>query len=170
MRKQILLKDDYVYIYAPEHPYAAQGGYVAYHRLVAEEKFGKLILPDEIVHHIDGNVKNNDPDNLLVVTKTEHMRAHRATIAYNKEFLEREYITAKKPMQQIAAENGLSRQTIAKWIKYFNIPLRLDNAKVKSTVLSLSSQGFTQFQIAEALGISQMTVSRRLRDAKKHSD
>ena len=37
---------------------------MAEHRLVMEEKLGRLLLPSEVVHHKDGNKTNNHPDNL----------------------------------------------------------------------------------------------------------
>lgn len=46
------------------------------HRVVAEEKLGRELLPGEVVHHIDGNKLNNHPDNLKVMTQAEHMREH----------------------------------------------------------------------------------------------
>lgn len=46
------------------------------HRIVAEEKLGRALLPGEIVHHIDGNKKNNDPNNLVVTTQSAHIREH----------------------------------------------------------------------------------------------
>ena len=33
---------------------------------------GKML----IVHHIDGNKRNNDPSNLAVMTQSEHCRIH----------------------------------------------------------------------------------------------
>ena len=46
------------------------------HRLVAESRLGRSLLKGEIVHHADGNKRNNDPGNLEVITQAEHMRRH----------------------------------------------------------------------------------------------
>lgn len=54
------------------HPNANSRGYYPEHRLVMEEHLGRLLLPDEVVHHIDGKRKNNDLSNLKVVTQSEH--------------------------------------------------------------------------------------------------
>jgi len=53
-------------------------GYAYEHRLVAEEKIGRQLLPNELVHHKDENKQNNSPDNLEVVTgNAEHFVHHR---------------------------------------------------------------------------------------------
>lgn len=46
------------------------------HRLIAEKKLGRKLIKGEIVHHIDGNKKNNNIDNLEVMTQSEHARKH----------------------------------------------------------------------------------------------
>jgi len=46
------------------------------HRLILEEKLGRKLTADEIVHHIDGNKWNNNSDNLVIMTRSEHAKLH----------------------------------------------------------------------------------------------
>ena len=46
------------------------------HRTVAEEKLGRKLKKGEVVHHIDGNKRNNHPDNLEVMMQSDHAREH----------------------------------------------------------------------------------------------
>jgi hypothetical protein len=46
------------------------------HRVVMEQKIGRKLKRGEIVHHIDGNKRNNDPDNLMITTQSEHLKLH----------------------------------------------------------------------------------------------
>jgi len=67
--------DGYILSAAKGHPNATKKGYVRVHRLVMEAKLGRYLNPSEVVHHIDGNVQNNDPDNLeLFETNGQHLR------------------------------------------------------------------------------------------------
>jgi hypothetical protein len=59
----------------------AQGtGYVYEHRLVAEKKLGRKLRKNEMIHHVDGNKKNNKEENIEVVKDNlEHFFFHRKT-------------------------------------------------------------------------------------------
>lgn len=47
------------------------------HRTVAERILGRPLKPGEIVHHIDGNKRNNDPSNLMIFSsQKEHAAWH----------------------------------------------------------------------------------------------
>lgn len=50
------------------------------HRMIMENILKrKLNLKREVVHHKDGNKLNNDPTNLEVMTRAEHVAHHRTT-------------------------------------------------------------------------------------------
>jgi hypothetical protein len=49
-----------------DHPMANSKGYAYEHRLVMVEKIGRMLAPGEVVHHIDRNGENNDPENLML--------------------------------------------------------------------------------------------------------
>ncbi len=47
------------------------------HRVVAEQSIGRALRQNEIVHHIDGNRHNNSPENLQIMTQSEHIKLHK---------------------------------------------------------------------------------------------
>jgi len=68
-------------IYLPEHPraYTSENwvGWVYEHIVVAEQVIGRPLNDGEIVHHLDGNKKNNRPDNIIVLSGRRcHMALH----------------------------------------------------------------------------------------------
>lgn len=54
----------YVQLYLPNHPNADNRGRFAEHRYVMEQKLGRYLKPKEVVHHINGDKKNNRIENL----------------------------------------------------------------------------------------------------------
>lgn len=66
----------YMYFCDVDHPLASKGGKVYYHRHVASMKIGRWLKDDEHVHHIDENKTNNNPDNLEVLSHSEHAALH----------------------------------------------------------------------------------------------
>lgn len=77
-----MMLDGYVYVYSPNHPNRTKLKYVAEHRLVMEEKLGRLLKKHEVVHHINGIKTDNRARNLVLCASTgrhvydEHVRGH----------------------------------------------------------------------------------------------
>ena len=75
----------YIFIYAPNHPFAIHGRYVFEHRLVMEKHLGRYLTRKEVVHHRGikypiGSIENkqdNRIENLrLFANESEHTTFH----------------------------------------------------------------------------------------------
>lgn len=88
--QKVISKGEYNYAYVPEHPNATKNGYVLEHRVVVENHLGRLLNCDEVVHHKDGNKKNNDINNLEVMNYLYHVKLHSRRVG-------RKYVTLKCP-------------------------------------------------------------------------
>lgn len=63
--------------FVPDYPgRKSNGPYVLEYRLIVERHLGRLLRDDEVVHHINGNPADNRIENLEVLTRVEHGRAH----------------------------------------------------------------------------------------------
>lgn len=67
----------YIMCYKPGHPNIQPNGYIEEHRLVIEEAFGRLLSSDEHVHHINGDIIDNNIKNLMVLSFKDHMQLHK---------------------------------------------------------------------------------------------
>lgn len=71
-------KDGYVVLgIPPDHKFismATKHGKIREHRLIMAEFLGRCLIPSEIVHHVDGDKKNNAMQNLeLFSSQCEHL-------------------------------------------------------------------------------------------------
>lgn len=82
-----MYKNGYIYERVMSHPFSDEDGWVRQHRLVAEKYLlnnensvcidGKMYLAHGYdVHHIDFDKHNNDVSNLMVLTRSEHIKLH----------------------------------------------------------------------------------------------
>jgi len=74
--KKFVSKGDYYYAVVPEHPNRIKHSYVLAHRVIMENHLSRLLNSEEVIHHIDGNKKNNDINNLQVMNASEHVSHH----------------------------------------------------------------------------------------------
>jgi hypothetical protein len=66
----------YILAYVPLHPNAHKDGYVMLHTVLMERKIGRYLEPDEVVHHINHDRKDNRIENLLLMKKHDHCSMH----------------------------------------------------------------------------------------------
>lgn len=53
-----------------------RGRYCYEHILVAWKKYGRMPNLNEQVHHVNENKRDNSPDNVEILLKTDHMKHH----------------------------------------------------------------------------------------------
>lgn len=110
-------------------------GFVLEHVAIMEGIVGRKLMKGEIVHHIDHDKTNNDPDNLMIMTNGEHTTLH-STGRFVSE------------CTRIAISKANEKYT----------------KEQVSELRSLINSGATQKQAAFKIGMSQMTASRIARN------
>lgn len=74
----------YIRLYAPWHSQATAQGWILEHRHKMEIYLGRVLTPNEVVHHRDGNRANNDRGNLDLFDSLEsHAAEHKKLDALN---------------------------------------------------------------------------------------
>lgn len=87
-----IIRMGYECIRMPSHP-NNQNGYVFVHRLIAEQKLGRYLLPDERAHHINGDRLDNRPENISIISDRQHGIEHHKPIY--EELRDREWLAEK---------------------------------------------------------------------------
>lgn len=64
--------EGYLYTFDPSHPRASCNGYVPDSVIVAESAIGKYLPKGAVVHHVDGDRKNNSNSNLVVCENEDY--------------------------------------------------------------------------------------------------
>ena len=68
--------DGYIAVISPDCKPNDKAKFILEHRLVAEEAMGRKLKREEIVHHINGDKRNNRNSNLLICTQSYHRFLH----------------------------------------------------------------------------------------------
>jgi hypothetical protein len=74
--KKLIKKGDYLYCVVLGHPKATKNGYVLHHRIIMENHLGRLLNPEEVVHHINGDKLDNRIENLELLSVSKHVSLH----------------------------------------------------------------------------------------------
>ena len=60
----------------PLHPKSNSKGLYPLHRVLVENKLGRYLLPNEVVHHINEDKNDNRIENLSVLSNKDHSKLH----------------------------------------------------------------------------------------------
>lgn len=67
----------YILIKNRNHPFTTKKGYMYQSRLIAEKYLGRYLTREEVIHHINGDILDNRPENLyLFPSRFQHLKFH----------------------------------------------------------------------------------------------
>lgn len=113
------------------------------HRYIMEQHLGRPLTFNEVVHHIDGNKRNNDLSNLEVVSRSNHSSSHKLGNPLSEETREKLSNLSKEKYSNVEGHSNIS-------------------PKIVEAVRNLSKM-YKQKEIAELLGLSKYAVYRILK-------
>lgn len=162
----------YVWEFCPGHHLQNRWGFVAQHRLVAEDTLGRPLQKGEHVHHLDEVRTNNDPENLHVLSKSAHHKHHAAKRAVlTRANIDRREV--ERALEQFGALKtaarhlGVHHQTLRNrfpelcWMYQRSTPANLDDPELIEAVLQAApDRTQTLRDVAARLHVSTTTVSR----------
>ena len=88
----------YVLVHEPSHPAADKGGWIAEHRLVAEQMIGRPLASTDEVHHDNRVRDDNRPENLVVLDGVTHSVVTQSQRRSDRELLA-EYLARYGPIE-----------------------------------------------------------------------
>lgn len=110
---ETVTKRGYALVYEPEHKHAKGNGYVFEHIIVAEKLLGRPLKDKEVVHHIDGDKRNNNPCNIAIFnSQSEHMRFH-----WSQKSKRYQYRDMAFTLQELATVSGVPYWKIYQRVK-----------------------------------------------------
>lgn len=115
------------------------------HRLIMEEKLGRKLSSDELVHHKNEDKADNEPDNLELTNRSEHAKYHAIGRIISLE--------TREKLRQITLAH---RQLYHKYTREQFIE-----------VLQLHNKGYSYRSIVRIAGIPKSTVRDMIKGIRK---
>lgn len=144
----------YVVVYKPNHPKAMKTanwkGYVYEHICMAEEDLNRSLLNDEEVHHLDLDRSNNNPANLIVLSKKAHRKLHKwiENGAFISKDIKMNPVNSKKPKLRCKVCNKplklKQHSYCSKQCEYSNKVSKLENVEVGEVLKQLTKLSMVQ--------------------------
>lgn len=142
------------------------GKQVRLHRYLMEQKIGRKLSFNEIVHHKDGDKLNNNLDNLEITTRSQHMKKHPEILDKFKEKCTHDLDMIKivdmyktMTIEDIANEVGVATMTIWYRLKKEGVKTtKIDKSDVEQIKILLK-EGVKQKVIAKKYKVSVQTIS-----------
>lgn len=166
---KVVSKGDYNYIVVPDHPKCTViGHYVLEHRYVMEQHFGRYLTDDEVVHHINGDRKDNRIENLQLMTRSDHVKLHRSNgkiilrCNYCGGIIERR---ASRVKNEYAYCNNRCRALYERDRGTNNFGKSISIEK-QNEIISLYKVGKSGLQIVKLTGVSKVTVYKVINQYK----
>lgn len=137
------------------------------HRLVMEQFLGRKLLPNEVIHHKDGNGLNNALENLELMTQAEHQNEHLMEgTAWDVE--EAEKLRAEGwTLARLAERYGVTWSAIHGAFKRRGISTADRRERQISwdveAAAKMLADGQTSYVVAQAMGVSRPALREALK-------
>jgi len=92
------------------HPNANKNGVILEHRLFMAEHLKRALTKDEIVHHINGDPKDNRIENLQIISRKEHVKKHNKPRKYVRLICKSCNKVFFKPNNQVATKKNCGQK------------------------------------------------------------
>lgn len=167
------LYGQYIFEFSPGHHLQNMWGFVAQHRLVVEDKIGRQLQDGEHVHHIDEVKTNNDPENLQVMSLSDHRKLHgkkmheKAMAKLDKkdvlEALEGRTLKDAARILHVDVQTIRNRFPEVWKLRKRKTPVVVTEEMVKKILQYAADPNMTVKEASERLGLSMSLITKRRR-------